>query len=373
MALVVWGMAFFLTALTEGKPYHVFASGAAFGLAGYIRIEFALIWGVLAVYLLALQLFHSKARSQEASAGSMALGGLLTVAIMLWPLVHRNIRLAGTPLLPGHDAELILGAPAAAGTQLATPYLVRLLEGLGHVALSPAGPGIFAGLLLPIGLVLGLLIGRHAKLPFFWIPVLAVTVCCLTALSWVTGLESYLETLGVLTPVLLPFAFLPIAVLLERVLDQSERSPGFCRAVWGGAAGVFLIIILIPGLLAGRKSEADERTAELRQDFAGLPPAVRNATLLTDVPGPFVSAGKRNVIGTRGQTDWRILVTSTAYGGFQTEDLLRYLKDQGVELLHLSDPEDPLVDRLKLEPNAPEFTPVNRLAPPHRLFSVSWP
>jgi len=173
--------------------------------------------------------------------------------------------------------------------------------------------------------------------------------------------------------VLLPFAFLPIAVLLERVLQQTERTPGCCRALWAGAAGVFLIIILVPGLLTGRASGGDDRTADLRLGFAGLPPAVRNATLLTDQPGPFVSAGKRNVIGTRGQTDWRILVTSTAYGGFQTSELLRFLQDRGVELLHLSDPEDPLVDRLKLEPNAPEFTPVNRLAPPHRLFLISWP
>jgi hypothetical protein len=373
MALVVWGMAFFLTALTERQPHDVFASGIAFGLASYIRIEFAFVWVVLAVYLLLLQLFHGRARRHEPSAVSMALGGVLTVGVVLWPLVHRNIRLAGTPLLPGHDAELILGAPMEAGMQIATPYLERLLQGLSQLTLSVGGPGIFAGLLLPVGLVLGLIAGRHAKLPFFWIPTLAAIVGGLTALSWVTGEESYLETLGMLSPMLLPFSFLPIAFVLEQLLQQTERPPGFCRIVWTAAAAVFFLLVQVPTFFQKGASDAQEEVSSLALEFAELPADLRNATLMTDLPGPFVRAGKPNVIGTRGQTDWTVLAASTATGGFRPDELLAILEERGVELLHLSQPENPLVDRLRLAAGAPEFTEVTRLSPPHRLFSISWP
>lgn len=374
MALIVWGMAFFLTALTEGKPHQIFTAGVYFGLAGYIRIELAMIWGVLAVYLIILSLFHAKARKREPSALAMALGGLFTVALVLWPLVHRNIGLAGTPLLPGHDAEFILGVPALAGTQIATPYVERLLEGLLQLTFGATGPGVFVGLLLPIGLVIGLIAGRHAKIPFFWIPMLVATVCGLAAVSWITGQESYLESLKIFSPVLLPFSFLPVAFVLVQILQHEARSPGVCRLIWSGAAVVFLVLVQIPHLFPGESStEGADMQEALVAGFSQLPPDVRNANVISDRPGPLVQAGKLNVIGTRGQTDWRILAASTAYGGFRSDVLLDFLEENEVTLVHLSDPDSPLVDRLRLQADAPEITRVDGLPIPHRLFSISWP
>ena len=373
MGLVVWGMALFLMALTDKKPHYIFASSICFGLASYIRIEFVLLNLILAFYLIQLNLFQASARRREPSALSMALGSLFTLAIVLWPLVHRNIMIAGTPLLPGHDAELILGAPSTVGGDLATPYLERFVQGLLQLTVSPSGPGIFAAILLPIGLVVGLILARHAKLPFFWIPVVLTTLVGLTALSWITGAESYLETLGMLTPVLLPFSFLPIAFVIERVLQASSRSAGVCRLCWAGVVVICLLLVQVPNFFPSLEEPSPSLDPSLVDQFAELPPRIQAASLLSDQPGVFVRGGKRNVIGTRGQTDWSILAASTSNGGFQPDQLLTYLEVQEVEVIHLADPENPLISRLELEPNAPRFEPVSGLALPHRLFSISWP
>lgn len=373
MALVVWGMAFFLTALTERKPNDIFASGLMFGLAGYIRIELSLIWVFLALYLVLLQILHGKARKHETSALSMALGGLVTVLLVLWPLLHRNVQLSGTPVLPGYDADLILGAPALAGSSLSTGILERLGQGLSLLTVSDTGPGIFAGLLWPLGMALCLVIGRHEKLPFFWIPVLLGTLLGMTALSLVTGRESYGQTLIILTPMVFPFALLPLAYVTEQVLEHTRQPADRCRWIWAGVAVVFLLLLQFPLLFRSFTPDPSTEEALLVEDVESLPAMLRNATWVSDQPGPLVRAGKRNVIGTRGQTDWTILTSATAYGSFRHGDLLEYLEAREVEVLHLADLENPLVDRLRLEQGAPGFEAVSSVRPPHRVFVISWP
>src|SRR5690606_35083862 len=122
--------------------------------------ELSMMWIFLAVYLIALSLFQPEKEKQGLSYFPMALGGLITVLIVIWPMLHRNLHLSGSPILPGFDSEIVLGAPALPGQSGAESFTTRLTQGLSLLLLSFRGPGVFAGLLWPIGMVICLLMGR---------------------------------------------------------------------------------------------------------------------------------------------------------------------------------------------------------------------
>lgn len=374
MGFVVWGMAQFLTALTDSQPTGVFFSGVLFGLAGYIRIELSLIWLFLALYLVALHFLQSKKRENETSAISMALAGLFSLLFVLWPMVHRNVQLAGSPILPGYDAEWILGAPLMPGESVSFQFFGRFLMAFFHTTFGPNGPGVFAGLLWPIGMGLALFVGRHKHIPYFWFPVLIANLAGMTLLGTMTGRESMLQTLEILTPLLVPFAFLPIVLFLEQLFSRSEFSTDQMRLCWIGAVVGFVILIQIPNYLRNPRRNTIPIPPESWVEIYGkLPAEIRDATVLSDRPGALVSAGKFNVIGTKGQTDWSILSTATASGNFRYEALLKFLRNRNVQVIHLADRENDLVDQLKLLDGASEFTVVKPVPSPYRVYQISWP
>ena len=374
MGFVVWGMAQFLTAITDSQPTGVFFSGILFGLAGYIRIELSLVWLFLAIYLIALHFLHAKKRQNQTSALSMALGGLFSLLIVLWPMVHRNVGLAGTPLLPGYDAEWILGARVMPGEAASIRFLPRFLSAIYATTFGPNGPGVFAGLLWPIGMGLCLFIGRHKRIPYFWFPVLIANLAGMTLLGAMTGQESMQQTLQILTPLLIPFALIPIVFFLEKLFVRVEMGTDQIRMAWIGAIVLFLMLVQLPNFFRGAQRDTTPIPADQWVDvYAGLPADLRNAPVLSDRPGALVSAGKQNVIGTKGQTDWSILVAATASGGLDPDRLVRYLQARKIEVIHLSDPQDPLVERLRLVDGAPTFEQVNPIPAPYRLFRIFWP
>ncbi|MDA3873024.1 MAG: hypothetical protein PF795_03590 [Kiritimatiellae bacterium] len=374
MALVVWGMSFFLTAVTKLKPNDIFVSGFFFGLAGYIRIELSVIGLLLAVYLLVVSVVKASKRDPHPYF-TMALGLLFTVAVVSWPLLDRNLSLTNSPILPGFDAELVLGAPSAVGQGGATPFVERLLGGLKLLMLNPRGPGLFAGLLWPIGVVICLFTGRQRSIPYFWLPMVLGTLSGMSALSYVTGVTAFTESLLILTPVLFPFAVLPPVFAVYQWLQSGFRSQAFCRLCWiGVGAGVLLLIQLPHFFRMGTPGDpdAERNRSELIEQFAALSSPVQSTMLLSDMPGTFLTAGKAEVIGTRGETDWRILATTYANGNFQIAALLDFLRDREVGVIHLSDPENPLVDELRLHDGSPDLTPIPGFSPPHRVFRVDW-
>lgn len=374
MALVVWGMSFFLTAVTKLKPNDIFMSGVLFGLAGYIRIELSVIGLLLALYLLVVSVVKASKRDPHPYF-TMSLGLLFTVAVVSWPLLDRNISLAQSPILPGFDAELVLGAPRLSGQGAPTPFTERLLEGLKLLTFNPRGPGLFAGLLWPIGVVICLFTGRHRSIPYFWLPMVLGTLGCLAALSYVTGVTAFTESLLILTPVLFPFAVLPPIYAIYLWMQHGFRSQAFCRMCWIGVGGLVLLMVQLPHFfrpaIAG-DPDSERHRIELIDQFATLPSPVQTAILLSDMPGTFLTAGKSEVIGTRGETDWSILTYTYANGRFRTEELLDFLRVREVGVIHLSDTENPLIDELRLHADAPRLSRIPGFSPPHRVFRVDW-
>ena len=94
--------------------------------------------------------------------------------------------------------------------------------------------------------------------------------------------------------------------------------------------------------------------------------------ILSDMPGSFLTAGKWNVIGLRGETDWQILTATYANGEFKPGELLDYMQLREITTIHLSDVEDPLVKQLMTLPDAPRFERMDSFSPPHRVFRVDW-
>lgn len=376
MALVVWGMVLFLTAITQHRPNDVFASGLLFGLAGYIRIELSLMWIFLALYLICLSLFQPAKYKSGLPYLPMALGGLFSVLLVLWPMLNRNIQLSGSPILPGFDSELVLGAPQLIGQTAPTAFMTRVGEGLKLLLLSHRGPGVFAGLLWPLGVVICLLISRQKKLPYFWLPVIISMLISLSALSYVTGFQSYRESLLILTPLLFPFAVMPAVYVIHHWMQSAYRPENDCRKIWLLCGLGLWLMIQLPHFFrmgtSGNTTHAKKRLTMI-QEFANLPADLVQANLLSDMPGSFLTAGKANVIGVHGETDWQILTAKYANGDFQIQKLLDYMQDRKITLIHLSDVEDPLADLLAQTENAPSLVQLNSFSPPHRVFRVDWP
>lgn len=376
MALVIWGMVFFLTSITKHNPYDVFASGLLFGLAGYIRIELSVMWIFLAIYLIILSFVQPAKDKQGLSYLPMALGGLFTVLLVLWPMLNRNIHLSGSPILPGFDAEVVLGADVLSGQGAPTAFISRMGQGLKLLLFSHRGPGIFAGLLWPLGIIICLFMGRHRKIPYFWLPIVISMLICLSALSYVTGFQSFRESLLIFTPLLFPFAILPAAYVVHHWMQSAYRPEAKCQSVWLLCGLALFLMIQLPHFLrrgtAGNTALAKTR-ATLIEEFAALSPHDLQANLLSDMPGSFLTAGKSNVFGMHGETDWQILTAKYANGEFQLEKLRDYLQMRKVSLIHLSDVEEPLVQRLAQIEDAPRFEQLNVFSPPHRVYRVDWP
>lgn len=375
MALVVWGMAYFLSALERRLPHRVFLSGLMFGLAGYIRFELGVLWVLLAAHLISLMFYDNPARRKGLPLTAMALGGLLTVALVMWPMLSRNLILSGAPVLPGYDADLILGAPAALGGG-GPPFGPRFWRGLRVLMFDQAGAGIFAGLMWPVGMVVSLVALRDKRVVFNWIPFLLGVLALLTVMSFVTGPGSFEECLRVIGPLLLPFAVLPVGYVVFRWLQDRPRGATAATRAWCLAGlGVYLMVQLphlFPREFEGRLRQANEREA-LVEDFAAQPESLLARPVLTDRPGGLLAAGKTGVYGLNGETDWRILTSKFADGSPRPGLLLEYLRENRITLVHLSNPDDPLVDLLAMRENAPEFREVEGFTTPHKVFRVVWP
>ncbi|MGA0369307.1 MAG: hypothetical protein ACO3N7_07640, partial [Kiritimatiellia bacterium] len=272
--------------------------------------------------------------------------------------------------------EILLGAPSMSGQADPTAPEVRLLQGLKILMFHFRGPGTFVGLMWPVGMLICLLVTRHRRLPYFWLPVLISMLACLAGLSYVTGYESFEESLLILTPLLLPFAILPAAFALHSWMQAEARPAGLCQLSWLICGALLYLMIQLPHFLRPSSTEnrelVDQRIT-LIEEYGALPPPQLNAMLLSDSPGIFLTAGKSNVLGSRGETDWQILTAKYANGEFQSDPLLAYLKAREVGMIHLSDVEDPLVDLLVMQAEAPEIVRVPGFSPPHRVYRVDWP
>jgi len=370
MALVVWGTVAFLSSLERNQPQRVFFSAVLFGLAGYVRIELGLLWVVPAIYLLLMSVFDSPPRARGLPLAGMALGGLLTVAVVVWPMVDRNMELAGSPLLPGPGAELILGAPVLLARAWGLAIGARLMERFG-ILLAPVGLGVFAGLLCPLGALLRTGMGRNKPTPFFWLPAMVLMAVLLAGLSLVTGLESFRECLVILTPVLLPLALLVPAYAVFRWLEARPQSQWIGLGAWAGTTLLLFLLVRIPALVGASPDTYARTGEELVEGFERLPEP--EAAVLTDMPGTLLAADKSGVYGMGGETDWRGFSAKYAGGEFRVEELLAYMDKRDIRYLHLSDVGDSLPDELQSAEGAPRLEKIDAFSPPHRVFRVVWP
>lgn len=372
MALVVWGVVSFFSSLENVRPERIFLSGFLIGLAGYIHIELSLMWILLALYLLSLGMHNSPARARGMPLAGMAFGGVFMVLAVLWPMIDRNLMLAHSPILPGYDAERLLGAPPAADAAGAgVDWVRRFLNGFFMLARDAGALGIFAGLLWPLGIVLCTVLNRHKALPYFWVPFIILWVMILTGMSPVTGVNSFETCLRITTPLLMPFAILVLVYPLFYWFQRHEAPPGRLAL---GAAGLTVVafgVVVLPRLAGGGHAEVPEWTERMNR-VIGLfesRPELRNEPLLTDRPGMFLGHGKQRVHGLNGETDWSIMLAKTADGSIQPEVMLSYIQQHGIRTIHLARHDDPLISRLERVPGFPggELLPV---PPPHRVFEL---
>jgi hypothetical protein len=378
MGLVMWGVVFFVSSLEKNVPGRIFFSALFIGLAAYIRLELALIWVLLALYLLILSFFDSAARAKGMPLVGMALGGLLMLAMLLWPMIDRNLALTrSTAILPGPDAEWILGAPRSLSPTPQVSPFVRILRGFGILILDPLGLGVFAGLLWPLGIGVSSVINRHKSTPFLWLPLVVGMVVFLSIGSFITGVQSFEESLRILTPLLFPFAVLGPVYVLFRWLQQHPRPLGSSRKAWLLTAAIVLGIVQIPNAFhsaTNKNSIETERIHAVVDAFANLPPEDRAARLLTDRPGLFLIAGKNNVYGLRGETDWDIHRVKYSNGEIRPERMIDYLRLRKIDLIHFAEVgQDKLIDSLTLAEAAPRLEPITGFSSPHRVFRVVWP
>jgi hypothetical protein len=370
MALVVWGVASFFSALEKVMPERIFLSGFLIGLAGYIHIELSLIWVLLALYLISMSLYDSPARARGVPVTGMAFGGLLMVLAVLWPMIDRNLFLAQSPILPGYDAELILGAPEAARAGAGVEFLPRFLTGFRMLATDPGALGIFAGLLWPLGLVLCTVLNRHKALPYFWVPFMVLWVLMLTVMSPVTGMSSFQACLRITTPLLLPFAVLVLVYPLFYWFQSHTAPPGRLALGGAGLTALAFSMAVLPRIVGGSLS-TEERPASMEpviRLFEGNA-ELRNTPLLTDRPGAFLGHGKQQVHGLNGETDWAIMLAKTADGSIQAAALLDYLRANNIRTIHLTRHDDPLLGKLEGVSGFPGGELI-RVAPPHRVFRL---
>jgi len=346
MALVIWGYAFFLAGLDREMPMRAFLSAFFFGLASYIRLELGFIWVLLALYLLILNLFPTQMKRDKMPLCAMALGGLLIVALMMWPLIHVNMKIAQTPVLPGPDAEMIFGAPVPEG-YAGPSFIGRLLLGFRILLFDPIGLGMLAGLLWPVGMVISLITHRHKAVPVFWLPMMFFLVALLTLCSLITGLDSYLECLQIIAPLLLPFSVLAVVYPFFRWMQEQPRSFVESRKAWAMAVLVVYLMVQLPHVFrqlldlthTARLQEKSERQlVELIQAHENLPTDV---PVLTDMPGVLLQAGWKPdcVLGVGGETDWEVQQVRMMNGALDPARLAGYLEKRRVQFLHFSDPD----------------------------------
>ena len=107
--------------------------------------------------------------------------------------------------------------------------------------------------------------------------------------------------------------------------------------------------------------------------YAAQPEGLVGQSVLTDMPGALLAAGKSGVYGLNGETDWRILTTKYANGAPRPDRLLAYLRDNDVRMIHLSNRDDPMLTLLEMEEGAPDFLEVDGFNSPHRVVRIVWP
>lgn len=370
-AFVIWAFYFFLSAVGDGWPYRIFLSAQLIGLAAYIRLELAFLWVPMALYLIGVGFFKTPPKAKGLPLVAMALAGIFQMALILWPMMDRNLQLTGIAILPGLDAERVLGV---SGAPASFSLAGRLVEGLKILMLDRTGLGVFLGLLWPVGMVMVSLRYKHASAPFVWVVLPFLLLLGLVLLSPVTGRESFRESLTMLTPSLIPLAVYPLAWILMQALDSTEKTAKSVFTAWTIVGGVSVLMALLPTLThasrgQGYTSVAEGDTALL--EWFENDGRLRNASLMTDRPGMFLRAGKQEVFGVRGETDWRVFAARKADGSVDAFRFNQFLKDNEIVLLHLAQIDNPLVEQLRAESNAPTFRPA-QITPPHRVFLLQW-
>jgi hypothetical protein len=339
MAFILWGFAFFASALDREYPHRALIAAVFFGLAGYIRIELSLLQIPLSLYLFLLAIFPSLPQKRRMPLGGMAVGSLLIVVLMLWPLIHNNMLIAKSPILPGPDARMILGAQFNPSSS-SLPIISRIVFGFKTLLLNPIGPGIFAGLLWPLGMGISLVTHRDKSIPLFWLPMVFVSVTLLTMMSFMTGLQSYQECLQIITPILLPFSVLPIIFVVFRWFQSKPRGFMESRKVWLLVAlGVYLMVQIPHAFRKALNLNGTERDSavDLIEGFNGQDKALLEASILTDMPDVLLAAGKTDVYGLGGETDWEVMSSKYSDGSLFDQKLLNYIATHRIGLLHFSD------------------------------------
>lgn len=351
MALVTWGVGFFFSALDKSLPGRVFLSAILIGLAAYIRIELALIWVLLAMYLLAQLAYDSPSKAKGLPLLGMAVGGLLQVALILWPMFDRNLSLATSPVLPGFDTEFFFGGTASDGDPVKFHFFSRFASGFTTLATSRGGLGIFAGLLWPVGVVLSFIMNRHKAIPFFWVPFVLLWVLLLTLVSPVTGFTSFRECLWITSPLLLPFSVLPPMFVLYQWMQKQTRPRSVVIRLWIVLGLGAYFFTLVPTLATPARgpyrldSAADEELVAFFENAPGL----LDLPLVTDRPGLFLAAGKAHVHGLHGETNWRIVQHKTRDGNIGMEGLRDFLNDESRTLRADKEPVEWLVHLTKVD------------------------
>jgi hypothetical protein len=388
MALLVWGVVWQLVGLQRGAGGFYFLGASCLGLAGYIRLELVLLQCAVSLFLLLAWMapgFFKLSRREREALPALALGGLLMVALVLWPLVNLNMQRAGVAFLPGPDAHRVLGAvqpPSGSGFSLTRP----VLNALGSGALYPWGAGVFAWLLLPIGLAVHLLSCRSRFLSGYWVCLACFGILFLAGASEVTGEESLQESMTIFTSVLFPFTALPLAMLVFRAFQGSGRNPMQGWAIWAMAGGVMLILMQLPhGVRALMRPGGEGETLGVPTwmgHFRSIEPVWMREPLLTDQPVHFLRAGKQWVYGWGGETDWEVWTTRYADASIAPGPFCDYLAYRGIGLIHVSSLDhQEQVERFRqwLASSRKEDQPISgldlisdRLPAPHSLYRVRY-
>lgn len=372
-ALLIWSLYFYLSMFENGTPHRVLISALLIGLAAYIRIEMMLIAVPMILYLALVGFVHPTPRVKQLPRPAMALSLFFMLALMLWPMVDQNmVQTGSSPILPGYDAQQISGAPGMPG---AVPLGGQFLLALKTLALDPQGLGLVFGVLWVIGLVyLHLWEVKRQTAPWAWAVIPVFWLLSLLFTSPMLGNEGFQETLRMGAPMLLPLALYVPGKLTYELLQKNTFADDRRYVYWLACCAGGYLLALLPGLfLAQRGSDPFAVTSEtaLIQAFEERP-ALRNERLATDRPGLFLQAGKREVFGLRGETDWRIFTLKNADGRLDPERTAAFMRRENIRLLHLSSLDHPLASALAALPNPPEMVQIPTTAP-HRVFALRWP
>lgn len=270
------------------------SSAVLLGLAVWLRMEFVVIWLVLALHALFISFIPATNRPDPLTTLFRGVNGLLLLLLFLLPLVAWNLHAFQIPWPRLPDVPLALDAwgegPAAAMS--ATMGLIRegWSEAFAQTGRIPALNGWIVRLffLLGAGILLALSLKDGEERPFSVLVFLPIGVPLLYALfypyvGW-GGLGHLLTAIGPAMMILCAFGVFRTPFLAEGLYRKWK--PGMPTAVgfriWWGVAGGILAIAC---LLDARQYRGDQERAieELTALRASMVDAIRRESLTRDV------------------------------------------------------------------------------------------